>query len=87
MNNYLVDTPMSHSDHQQTSSAITNTTVESPSAWMQYGTSPAEITLANAILIGAIATVIIAIAALVQVLVPVMHSNQGKTQRIQSPKK
>jgi hypothetical protein len=52
--------------------------VESPSAWMQYGTSPTEIILAIAIVIGAIAGVIGSIALLVQVLVPVMRSNPPK---------
>lgn len=39
--------------------------IESPSSWMRNGDSPAEIILAVAVLIGAI-------AALLQVLVPVM---------------
>jgi uncharacterized protein with PQ loop repeat len=45
---------------------------------MQYGTSPTEIILAIAIVIGAIAGVIGSIALLVQVLVPVMRSNPPK---------
>jgi len=42
---------------------------------MQYGTSPTEIILATAVVIGAIAGVIVSVALLVQVLVPVMQSN------------
>ena len=55
---------------------ITNPgSIESPSAWMQYGTSPTEIILATAVVVGASAGVIGAIALLLQVLVPVMQSN------------
>lgn len=43
--------------------------VENPSAWIQDGTSPTEVILANAVLIVAISSVIIAIAYLAQVLV------------------
>lgn len=43
--------------------------VENPSAWMQDGTSPTEVILANAVLIMAVSSVIIAIAYLSQVLV------------------
>lgn len=52
--------------------------VEPPSAWMQYGTSPTEIILATAVVIGAIAGVIGAIALLLQVLVPVMQANPSR---------
>lgn len=55
--------------------------IESPSAWMQYGTSPTEIILAIAIVIGATAGVIGAIALLLHVLVPVMKSNPSRTKR------
>ena len=55
---------------------VTNpSSVEPPSAWMQYGTSPTEIILATAIVIGAIAGVIGSVALLLQVLVPIMRSN------------
>jgi hypothetical protein len=47
--------------------------VEPPSAWMQYGTSPAEIILSTAVVIVAIATVIGSTALLVQVLVSGQH--------------
>lgn len=43
--------------------------VENPSAWIQDGNSPTEVILANAVLIVAINSVIIAIAYLAQVLV------------------
>lgn len=43
--------------------------VENPSDWIQDGTSPTEVILANAVLIVAISSVIIAIAYLAQVLV------------------
>ncbi|MGI0486480.1 hypothetical protein ACN4EK_13655 [Pantanalinema rosaneae CENA516] len=49
--------------------------IESPSTWMQYGTSPTEIILATAVVIGAIAGVIGSLALLLQVLVPVMQGN------------
>ncbi|MBD1900861.1 hypothetical protein H6F83_12905 [Coleofasciculus sp. FACHB-125] len=52
--------------------------IESPSAWMQYGTSPTEIILATAVVIGAIASVIGSIALLLKVLVPVMQSNPSQ---------
>ena len=58
---------------------MTNPTpVEPPSAWMQYGTSPTEIILATAVVIGAIASVIGSIALLLKVLVPVMQSNPSQ---------
>lgn len=43
--------------------------VEKPSAWIKDGSSPTEIILANAILVMAVSSVIIAIAYLSQVLV------------------
>ncbi len=43
--------------------------VENPSAWIQDGNSPTEVILANAVLIMAVSSVIIAIAYLSQVLV------------------
>lgn len=55
--------------------------IESPSAWMQYGTSPTEIILAIAILIGAMTGIIGAIALLLHVLVPVMKSNSPRVKR------
>jgi hypothetical protein len=54
--------------------------VEPPSAWMQYGTSPTEIILATAVVIGAIAGVIGSIALLLKVLVPVMQSNPSQNK-------
>jgi hypothetical protein len=58
---------------------MTNPTpVEPPSAWMQYGTSPTEIILATAVVIGAVAGVIWAIALVLQILVPVMKSNSSQ---------
>ncbi|MBE9128609.1 hypothetical protein IQ257_23720 [Coleofasciculus sp. LEGE 07092] len=47
------------------------TQIESPSTWMRDGNSPAEIILAIAVLIGAIAT-------LLNVLVPVMLQQSQK---------
>lgn len=45
---------------------VTNpASIESPSTWLQYGTSPTEIILATAVVIGAVASVIGAIALLV----------------------
>lgn len=43
--------------------------VEKPSDWIQDGTSPTEVILANAVLIVAISSVVIAITYLAQVLV------------------
>lgn len=64
---------------QPTQLVMTNPTpVEPPSAWMQYGTSPTEIILATAVVIGAIAGVIGSIALLLKVLVPVMQSNPSQ---------
>ena len=61
---------------------ITNPgSIESPSAWMQYGTSPTEIILATAIMIGAISSIIGAIALLLQVLVPVMLPSSSKKNK------
>ncbi|MBD1849235.1 hypothetical protein H6F87_04330 [Cyanobacteria bacterium FACHB-502] len=61
---------------------ITNPgSIEPPSAWMQYGTSPTEIILATAIVIGAIAGVISSIALLLQVLVPVMKGNPSRGRK------
>lgn len=60
--------------YQQTSEAkqliqVPASPVENPSAWMQDGTSPTEIILANAVLVVSVSSVIIAIAYLAQVLV------------------
>ena len=63
------------------------TSIEPPSAWMQYGTSPTEIILAVAVVIGAIAGVIGSVALLVQVLVPVMQANQSNNQIPRLPKR
>ncbi len=61
---------------------ITNPgSIESPSTWMQYGTSPTEIIVATAIVISAIAGVIGSIALLLQVLVPVMQGNSTQKQK------
>ena len=43
--------------------------VENPSSWMRDGTSPTEVILANAVLIMAVSSVIIAVTYLSQVLV------------------
>ena len=73
---------------QHTQIVMTNpTSVEPPSAWMQYGTSPTEIILAIAVVIGAIAGVIGSVALLVQVLVPVMQANQSNNQLLRLPKR
>jgi hypothetical protein len=64
---------------QPTQLVMTNPTpVEPPSAWMQYGTSPTEIILATAVVVGATAGVIGSIALLLKVLVPVMQSNPSQ---------
>lgn len=64
---------------QPTQLVMTNPTpVEPPSAWMQYGTSPTEIILATAVVVGAIAGVIGSIALLLKVLVPVIQSNPSQ---------
>ncbi|MBN8563576.1 MAG: hypothetical protein J0L70_23840 [Leptolyngbya sp. UWPOB_LEPTO1] len=61
---------------------VTNpNSIEPPSAWMQYGTSPTEIILAIAIVITSLAGMIGAIALLVQVLVPVMRSNSSQPKQ------
>lgn len=52
------------------------TPIESPSAWMQYGTSPTEIILATAVVITSIAPVIGSVALLLNVFVPVMQPTQ-----------
>lgn len=64
---------------QPTQLVMTNPTpVEPPSAWMQYGTSPTEIILATAVVVGATAGVIGSIALLLKVVVPVMQSNPSQ---------
>jgi hypothetical protein len=55
--------------------------VEPPSAWMQYGTSPTEIILAIAVVIGSISSVIGSIALLVRTLVPVMPQSPMKSDK------
>ena len=57
------------------------TPVESPSAWMQYGTSPTEIILATAVVIGAVAGVIGSLAFLLQVLIPVMQKGSSQPRK------
>jgi hypothetical protein len=57
--------------------SIIPTSVENPSAWMRYGTSPTEIILATAVVIAAMSGVIGAIALLLHVLVPVMQKDKG----------
>lgn len=55
------------SKNQPVEVVITNPgSVESPSAWMQYGTSPTEIILATAVVVGTFACVIGSIALLLQ---------------------
>lgn len=55
------------SKNQPVEVVITNPgSVESPSAWMQYGTSPTEIILATAVVVGTFAGVIGSIALLLQ---------------------
>jgi len=52
--------------------------IESPSAWMQYGTSPTEIILATGVVnVG----VIVAVNLLAQVLVRVMQSNPPQKKK------
>ena len=76
MKSALTNSSSSVPETQPVQVVLTNPgSVESPSAWMQYGTSPTEIILATAVVIGAIAGVIVSVALLVQVLVPVMQSN------------
>lgn len=76
MQNTLETSNLSTSETQPVQAVVTNPgSIESPSAWMQYGTSPTEIILATAVVIGAIAGVIGSIALLLKVLVPVMQSN------------
>ncbi|WP_235622347.1 hypothetical protein [Nostoc sp. PCC 7524] len=70
----------------QTSQLITTSspTIEQPSAWMRHGYSPTEIILAAAILtsllMGGVATVIMAMTGLVKTLAPeiVNQSNQKR---------
>ncbi|WP_375469100.1 hypothetical protein [uncultured Nostoc sp.] len=68
-------TPVNSNQTTQTSQLIpaSPTSVENPSTWMRDGYSPTEIILAAAILtslsIGGIASVIVAITALVKTLV------------------
>ena len=68
-------TPVNSNQTTQTSQLIpaSSTSVENPSTWMRDGYSPTEIILAAAILtslsIGGIASVIVAITALVKTLV------------------
>ncbi|MEH2277434.1 MAG: hypothetical protein V7K40_22260 [Nostoc sp.] len=68
-------TPVNSNQTSQTSQLIpaSPTSVENPSTWMRDGYSPTEIILAAAILtslsIGGIASVIVAITALVKILV------------------
>ena len=50
--------------------------IESPSAWMQYGTSPTEIILATAVVIGSVGSVIGAIALLLNVILSTMPSSK-----------
>ncbi|MEH2167902.1 MAG: hypothetical protein V7K41_14740 [Nostoc sp.] len=82
MPNTSITTQSANPIHQSIQGVVaTPNPVESPSAWMQYGTSPTEIILATAIVIGAVATVIGAIAVLLQVLVPVMQSRSQHQQK------
>ena len=82
MNNPLITSNPNSSKSEPVQIVITNPgSIESPSAWMQYGTSPTEIILAIAIVIGSLAGMIGAIALLVQVLVPVMRSNSSQPKR------
>lgn len=79
MKNSLTNSDSSVPATQPVQVVITNPgSVESPSAWMRYGTSPTEIILATAVVIGAIAGVIGSVALLLQVLLPVMQSNLPK---------
>ncbi len=78
MANSLVSAQSPTSKTQPVQVTIQPSPVESPSAWMQYGTSPTEIILATAVVIGATASVIVAISLLLQVLVPVLRSQDGK---------
>lgn len=82
MNKTLVTSnfPVSKTHSVQIGTTSPNS-IEPPSAWMQYGTSPAEIILATAVVIGAIAGVISSIAILLKVLVPVMRVNSSHKRK------
>ena len=82
MNNSLITSNSSVPYTQPVHVVLANpTSIESPSAWMQYGTSPTEIILATAVVIGAIAGVIGSLALLLQVLVPVMQRNPAQKRK------
>jgi hypothetical protein len=79
MKNTLATSNSSVLKTQPVQVVVTNpSSVEPPSAWMQYGTSPTEIILAIAVVIGAIAGVIGSLAILLQVLVPVMRRSSSQ---------
>lgn len=79
MANSLITSNSSAPKTQPVQVVITNPgSIEPPSAWMQYGTSPTEIILAIAVVIGAIAGVIGSLAILLQVLVPVMRRSSSQ---------
>ncbi|MEH2139944.1 hypothetical protein [Nostoc sp.] len=83
----VLTTPVNSNQTTQTSQLIpaSPTSVENPSTWMRDGYSPTEIILASAILtsllIGGIASVIVAITGLVKTLVPVMVSSTKKKKK------
>ncbi|UBF27147.1 hypothetical protein K9N68_04050 [Kovacikia minuta CCNUW1] len=81
MNNALVTSNSSTFKAQPVQVTMNPGSVESPSAWMQYGTSPTEIILATAVVIGAIAGVVVSIAFLLQVLVPAMQKNSTQAKK------
>ncbi|WP_414578542.1 hypothetical protein [Anabaena sp. CCY 9402-a] len=84
--NILLTTSSNSQPSTQTSQLITTSspTIEQPSAWMRDGYSPTEIILAAAILtsllMGGVATVIMAMTGLVKTLAPqtVNQSNQKR---------
>ncbi|MBD2447718.1 hypothetical protein H6G76_11135 [Nostoc sp. FACHB-152] len=77
-------TTSNNSQSSTQSSQLSSPTIEKPSAWMRDGYSPTEIILAAAILtsllMGGIATVIMAMTGLVKTLAPatVNQTNQKK---------
>lgn len=85
MNNSL-KTATNSQPSTQTSQLVTTSspTIEQPSTWMRDGYSPAEIILAAALLtsllMGGVATVIMAMTGLVKTLVPetVSQTNQKR---------
>jgi hypothetical protein len=57
--------PLAQQQQTQATIAVPPQPLEAPSAWMRYGTSPAELILASSFLLIAQATIIWSIAGLV----------------------